>query len=80
MVIKVGPIIRIAPNELAIGDPESIKTIYSVKTGFTKVVTTLPTLDILHWLTHGEDRPISTPLLDPRSVRTELGNRLSYKS
>ena len=48
MVIKVGPIVRIAPNELAIADPESIKTIYSVKSGFTKVVTTLPTLDVVH--------------------------------
>ncbi|PWY73041.1 putative cytochrome P450 [Aspergillus heteromorphus CBS 117.55] len=31
-----GPIIRIAPNELAISDPRAIKTIYGINTGFTK--------------------------------------------
>jgi len=32
-----GPIIRIAPNEVAIADPTAIKTIYSISSGFTKV-------------------------------------------
>ncbi|KAI4657680.1 uncharacterized protein J4E78_006068 [Alternaria triticimaculans] len=30
------PIIRIAPNEVAIADPTAIKTIYSISSGFTK--------------------------------------------
>ncbi|KAJ5389697.1 Cytochrome P450 E-class group I [Penicillium cataractarum] len=33
---KYGRIVRIAPNELAISDPEAIKTIYGVNSGFTK--------------------------------------------
>lgn len=33
----VGPIIRIASNEVAIADPEAIRTIYSAHSGFTKV-------------------------------------------
>ncbi|CEN61002.1 hypothetical protein ASPCAL07672 [Aspergillus calidoustus] len=33
---KYGPIIRIAPNEVAISDPASIKEIYSINSGFTK--------------------------------------------
>jgi hypothetical protein len=36
----VGPIIRIAPNEVAISDPASIKEIYSINSGFTKVTVT----------------------------------------
>lgn len=32
-----GPVIRIAPNEVAIADPQAIKTIYSINSGFTKV-------------------------------------------
>ncbi|KAH7126509.1 cytochrome P450 [Dactylonectria estremocensis] len=35
---KLGPIIRIAPNEVAIADPEAIKVIYAVNSGFTKVI------------------------------------------
>ena len=31
-----GPIIRIAPNEVAIADPNAIKTVYSINSGFTK--------------------------------------------
>ncbi|CAN9187219.1 unnamed protein product [Alternaria alternata] len=33
---RYGPIVRIAPNEVAIADPTAIKTIYSVSSGFTK--------------------------------------------
>ncbi|KAH7161064.1 cytochrome P450 [Dactylonectria macrodidyma] len=33
---KLGPIVRIAPNEVAIADPEAIKAIYAVNSGFTK--------------------------------------------
>jgi hypothetical protein len=37
---KYGKIVRIAPDEVSISDPESIKTIYGHGSGFTKVVTT----------------------------------------
>jgi cytochrome P450 len=33
---KYGPLVRIAPDEVAVADPQAIKTIYSVKSGFTK--------------------------------------------
>lgn len=33
---KYGNIVRIAPNEVAIADPQAIKTIYSTGGGFTK--------------------------------------------
>jgi hypothetical protein len=33
---KYGPIVRIAPNEVVISDPEAVKTIYSTTGGFTK--------------------------------------------
>ncbi|KAJ5921026.1 Cytochrome P450 E-class group I [Penicillium verhagenii] len=33
---QYGPIVRIAPNELAISDPEAIKVIYGVNSGFVK--------------------------------------------
>ncbi|CAK7216664.1 hypothetical protein SCUCBS95973_002883 [Sporothrix curviconia] len=33
---QLGPIVRIAPNEVAIADPEAIKTIYGINSGFTK--------------------------------------------
>lgn len=33
---KYGPLVRIAPNEVSVADPEAIKIIYSVKSGFTK--------------------------------------------
>lgn len=32
-----GPIVRVAPNELIFSDPETIKSIYGVNSGFTKV-------------------------------------------
>lgn len=32
-----GPIVRVAPNELILSDPETIKSIYGVNSGFTKV-------------------------------------------
>jgi hypothetical protein len=32
-----GPIVRIAPNEVAIADPNALKTIYAAHSGFTKV-------------------------------------------
>ncbi|KAF9889442.1 hypothetical protein FE257_007344 [Aspergillus nanangensis] len=33
---RYGPVVRIAPNELAISDPHAIKTIYGINSGFTK--------------------------------------------
>jgi hypothetical protein len=33
---KYGPIVRIAPNEVAIADPHAVKVIYSTGGGFTK--------------------------------------------
>lgn len=54
-----GPIIRIAPNEVAISDPASIKEIYGVSSRFSKVrladhyIFSLPVL--IRW-----GRPIST--------------------
>jgi len=33
---KYGPIVRIAPNEVAIADPAAVKVIYSTGGGFTK--------------------------------------------
>ncbi|EUC31177.1 hypothetical protein COCCADRAFT_101960 [Bipolaris zeicola 26-R-13] len=39
---KYGPIVRIAPNEVAIADPEAIRTIYSAQSGFTKTDFYLP--------------------------------------
>jgi hypothetical protein len=33
---KIGPIVRIAPNEVAIADPEAVRTIYSAHSCFTK--------------------------------------------
>ena len=37
---KYGPIIRISPFEVAISDPDAIKTIYGHTSNFTKVVLT----------------------------------------
>ncbi|EOA88692.1 uncharacterized protein SETTUDRAFT_106678 [Exserohilum turcica Et28A] len=39
---KYGPIVRIAPNEVAIADPEAIRTIYSPHSGFIKTDFYLP--------------------------------------
>ena len=36
---KYGPIVRITPFEVAISDPDAIKTIYGHTSGFTKVIT-----------------------------------------
>lgn len=36
---KYGPMIRISPFEVAISDPDAIKTIYGHTSGFTKVIT-----------------------------------------
>lgn len=33
---RYGPLVRIAPNEISVADPEAVKIIYSIKTGFTK--------------------------------------------
>jgi hypothetical protein len=33
---KLGPIVRIGPNEVAISDPQAVKVIYSTGGGFTK--------------------------------------------
>lgn len=47
-----GPIIRIAPNEVAIADPTAIKTIYSISSGFTKVCS------IFFWVrNHDSEKP-----------------------
>lgn len=35
--METGHIVRIAPNELSISDPEAIKVIYGTHTGFYKV-------------------------------------------
>ena len=35
---RYGPIVRISPFEVAISDPEAIKTIYGHTSGFTKVL------------------------------------------
>jgi hypothetical protein len=35
---KYGNIVRIAPNEVAIADPQAIKTIYSTGGGFSKCI------------------------------------------
>ena len=41
---KYGPIIRISPFEVAISDPEAIKTIYGHTSNFTKVPPTIPSV------------------------------------
>jgi hypothetical protein len=33
---KYGQLVRIAPNEISVADPHAIKTIYSIKSAFTK--------------------------------------------
>ncbi|EEU37985.1 uncharacterized protein NECHADRAFT_3047, partial [Fusarium vanettenii 77-13-4] len=33
---RLGPIVRIAPDEVAISDPDAIRSIYSINSGFTK--------------------------------------------
>ena len=48
---KYGDIVRIAPNEVAIADPEAMKVIYSTGGGFTKG-TKLPELC---WVSFGVD-------------------------
>jgi replication-associated recombination protein RarA len=35
-LISIGRVIRIAPNEVAIADPEAVRTIYAAHSGFTK--------------------------------------------
>lgn len=37
---NAGPVVRIAPNEVAISDRMSIKPIYGIKSGYTKVDST----------------------------------------
>ncbi|KAI2477912.1 CypX Cytochrome P450 [Pyrenophora tritici-repentis] len=39
---RYGPIVRIAPNEIAVADPEAIRTIYSSHSGFVKTDFYLP--------------------------------------
>ena len=34
---QYGPLVRIGPNHVSIGDPKAIPTIYGLKSGFTKV-------------------------------------------
>jgi hypothetical protein len=41
---KYGPIIRISPFEVAISDPEAIKTIYGHTSNFTKVPPKIPSV------------------------------------
>ncbi|OAP61609.1 hypothetical protein AYL99_03812 [Fonsecaea erecta] len=33
---QYGPLVRIAPDEVSVADPQAIKTIYGIKSGFTK--------------------------------------------
>ena len=33
---RYGPLVRIAPNEISVADPEAVKVIYGIKSGFTK--------------------------------------------
>lgn len=33
---RYGPLVRIAPNEVAVSDPSAVKVIYNIKSGFTK--------------------------------------------
>jgi Cytochrome P450 len=33
---RLGPLVRIAPNEVSVSDPTAIKNIYNIKSGFTK--------------------------------------------
>ena len=33
---KYGPLVRIAPNEVAVSDPSAVRIIYNIKSGFTK--------------------------------------------
>ena len=35
---KHGPVVRIAPNEVSISDPEAMRIIYGIKSKFTKVL------------------------------------------
>ena len=36
-ILNVGPMVRIAPKEVLIADPEALKVIYALRSGFTKV-------------------------------------------
>ncbi|RAR15515.1 pisatin demethylase [Stemphylium lycopersici] len=40
--VPMGPIVRIAPDEVAIADPEAIRTIYGAQSGFAKIDFYLP--------------------------------------
>ena len=40
-MLNIGPIVRIAPKEVLIADPEALKVIYALRSGFTKVLSTL---------------------------------------
>ena len=35
---KYGPLVRIGPSHVSVGDPKAIPTIYGLKSGFTKVL------------------------------------------
>jgi hypothetical protein len=39
---KYGPLVRIGPKEVLISDPEAIKVIYTLRSGFIKVRSLLP--------------------------------------
>lgn len=33
---KYGPLVRVGPNHVSVSDPEAVKVIYGINTGFTK--------------------------------------------
>lgn len=39
---KYGPLVRIGPKHISVGDPDAIPIIYGLNSGFTKVSTALP--------------------------------------
>ncbi|KAK0658039.1 cytochrome P450 [Cercophora newfieldiana] len=74
---KYGPVIRIAPNEVLLNDPEHYETIYSANTKFYKdptlYSTTGPDTSIFA-MTHNEDHRLYRAVLNPFfSRRSVLG-------
>jgi hypothetical protein len=46
-MLTVGKLVRIGPKEVLISDPEAIKVIYTLRSGFTKVPIPTPLLMIV---------------------------------